>query len=112
MNRVSFLGMTGVLIAALGASAAQGPDTRPTTSEPQPKGQPQTAGEPRVTIQSEVTTQRWKDENCVEVTGSRIKRCAGDSPGSAMVTSGKPPPDMSGFDTGSQNNRIRGTGGS
>lgn len=109
MDRIALLGITGLFIATLGASAAQGSETQPATSEPPPKGQPQAAGEPRITVQSQVTSQRWKDENCVEVTGSRIKRCAGDSPGSAMVTSGKPPPDMSGFDTGTQNNFIRGT---
>lgn len=101
MKRIASVCVAGGFIAMLCASAAAEPEA------PKAASQPQAASQQQVTSQPQAKQPRGKDENCVEVTGSRFKRCAGGYSGSAMVSSGKAPTIS--LDAGSQLNKIPGT---
>ena len=74
MIRIVHVCVGGLFVAVLGACAAPDPENK------QSENKPQTA------------SQAGNNENCEEATGSRIKRCAKDSGGAGMVSSGSVPP--------------------
>jgi hypothetical protein len=74
MNRIISLCFTCVFTAVLGACAAPIPEKQQTESKPQ------------------AANQSVKQEDCEEVTGSRIRRCGGDTAGRS-VRGGRPDPD-------------------
>lgn len=74
MNRTISLCLFGALTAALGACATPGAEKQQTD------------------IKAQAATQVAKDQNCDEVTGTRIRRCASDTAGRS-ITSGPLAPD-------------------